>query len=113
MSRTIPPNTFVTITNSICEMSVASFTSPHLPVPEVADDDNSYAVILERDTEHKVYMKIGDEKFWLTTDQAMALASKMIEITSAEYLTEQALRIARVEQHYADQDERDGIANAE
>lgn len=88
MSRSIPPNTFVTITNSICEMSVASFTSPHLPAPEVADDGNSYAVLLDRDSEHNVYMKIDDEKFWLTTDQAMALASKMIEITSAEYFIE-------------------------
>ncbi|MBA1243842.1 hypothetical protein [Pseudomonas japonica] len=81
MSTTLPPNDFFVLHNLLCEMSFATFTNPDWVETEPVDETNSCTVLMNREADGLVFMRIDDCGFRFTTQQAMALARKLMELS--------------------------------
>ena len=85
MSTKLPPNRFFTLKyGSPHEFRLAIFTQPGTPEGEVIDDDNSYAVILDTESNGVISIKIDEWRFRFTPQQATALASILTELSRDE-----------------------------
>lgn len=89
MSTKLPPNRFFTFKDGspegdLDEIRLAIFTRPGIAECEVLDDDNSYAVLLDTESDGIISIKIDDSRFRFTPQQATALASALTEFSRDE-----------------------------
>jgi hypothetical protein len=89
MSTKLPPNRFFTFKHGspegeLDEFRLAIFTWPGTPEGEVIDDDNSYAVLLDTESNGVISVKIDEWRFRFTPQQAAALASILTELSGNE-----------------------------
>ena len=89
MSTKLPPNRFFTFKDGSPEgdsdeIRLAVFTRPGIAECEVLDDDNSYAVLLDTESDGIISIKIDDSRFRFTPQQAVALASALTELSRTE-----------------------------
>ncbi|MEX5687907.1 hypothetical protein [Pseudomonas silesiensis] len=89
MSTKLLPNRFFTFKDGSLEddsheIRLAIFTWPGTPEGEVIDDDNSYAVLLDTESNGVISIKIDELRFRFTPKQAMALASILTELSRDE-----------------------------
>ncbi|WP_213939620.1 hypothetical protein [Pseudomonas sp. dw_612] len=89
MSTKLPPNRFFTFKDGspegdLEEIMLAIFTRPGIAEREVLDDDNSYAVLLDTESDGIISIKIDDSRFRFTPQQATALASALTELSRDE-----------------------------
>lgn len=86
MSTKLPPNRFFTFKDGspesdLDEIRLAIFTRPGIPEGEVIDEDNSYAVLLDRESNGVISIKIDESRFRFTPQQATALASELTDLS--------------------------------
>ncbi|MBK3481530.1 hypothetical protein AB4P95_07680 [Pseudomonas sp. A1437] len=86
MSTKLPPNRFFTFKDGspegeLDEVRLAIFTRPGTAEGEVIDDDNSYAVLLDTESNGVVSIKIDESRFRFTHQQAIALASALTDLS--------------------------------
>ena len=89
MSTKLPPNRFFTFKDGSPEddsykIRLAIFTRPGIAECEVMDDDNSYAVLLDTESDGVIAIKIDESRFRFTPQQATALASALTELSRDE-----------------------------
>lgn len=89
MITKLPPNRFFTFKDGSPggdsdEIRLAIFTRPGIAEGEVIGDDNSYAVLLDTESDGIISIKIDDSRFRLTPQQATALASALTELSRDE-----------------------------
>lgn len=89
MSTKLPPNRFFRFKDGspegdLDEIRLAIFTRPGIAECEVLDDDNSYAVLLDTESDGIISIKIDDSRFRFTHQQATALASALTELSRDE-----------------------------
>ena len=89
MSTKLPPNRFFTFKDGSPkgesdEIRLAIFTWPDIAEGEVTDDDNSYSVLLDTESNGVISVKIDEANFRFTPQQAAALASALTELSRAE-----------------------------
>lgn len=81
MDTELEPNKFFVLRNGPCETSFATFTHPGWVETDPIEDDNSYAIMMDREAGKIVAMKIDDLRLRFTQAQAMALAEKLMEVS--------------------------------
>jgi len=86
MSTKLPPNRFFTFKDGspegdFDEIRLAIFTRPGIAEGEVIDDDNSYAVLLDTESNGVISIKIDESRFRFTPQQATALASALTDLS--------------------------------
>lgn len=86
MSKKLPPNRFFTFKDGspkgeLDEVRLAIFTRPGIAEGEVIDDDNSYAVLLDTESNGVISIKIDESRFRFTLKQAAALASALTDLS--------------------------------
>lgn len=81
MDTELEPNKFFVLRNGPCEMSFATFTHPGWVETDPIDNDNSYAIMMDREVGNVVSMKVNDIRLRFTQAQAMALAEKLMEVS--------------------------------
>ena len=81
MDTELEPNKFFVLRNGPCETSFATFTHPGWVEADPIEDDNSYAIMMDREAGKVVSMKINDIRLRFTQAQAMALAEKLMEVS--------------------------------
>lgn len=74
MSTKLPPNRFFTFKDDSLEgdsdeIRVAIFTRPGIAEGEVIDDDNSYAVLLDTESNGVISINIDESRFRFTPKQ--------------------------------------------
>lgn len=89
MSTKLPPNRFFTLNygspeGDSHEFRLAIFTWPGTPEGEVIDDDNSYVVLLDTESNGVISIKIDEWRFKFTPQQVTALASVLTELSRDE-----------------------------
>lgn len=89
MSTKLPPNRFFTFKDGspkgdLHEITLAMFTRPGTPERAVIDDDNSYAVLLDTESNGVISIKIDESRFRFTPAQATAFASALNELSRDE-----------------------------
>lgn len=88
MSTKLPPNRFFRFKDGspegdLDEIRLAIFTRPGIAEAEVINDDNSYAVLLDTESNGVISIKIDESRFRFTPQQATALASTLNELSRA------------------------------
>ena len=81
MDTELEPNKFAVFRNGPCETSFATFTHPGWVEDDPIGDENSYAIMMDREAGKVVSMKIDDLRFRFTQAQAMALAEKLMDVS--------------------------------
>lgn len=81
MDTELEPNKFFVLRNGPCETSFATFTHPGWVETDPIEDDNSYAIMMDREAGKIVSMKVNDIRLRFTQAQAMALAEKLMEVS--------------------------------
>jgi hypothetical protein len=86
MSTKLPPNKFFTfkygsLEGNSHELTLAIFTYPDTSEGEVADDENSYCVLLDTEPNGVISIKIDEFRFKFTPKQAVALASILTQLS--------------------------------
>lgn len=89
MSSKLPPNRFFTFKDGSPEgdsdeIRLAIFTRLGIAEGEVIDDANSYAVLLDTESNGVISVKIDESRLRFTPQQATALASALTELSRAE-----------------------------
>jgi hypothetical protein len=89
MSTKLPPNRFFTfkydsLKSDSREFRLAIFTWPGTSEGAVIDDDNSYAVLLDTESNGVISIKIDEWRFRFTPQQVTALASVLTELSRDE-----------------------------
>jgi hypothetical protein len=86
MSTKLPTNRFFTFKDGspegdLDEIRLAIFTRPGTAEGEVIDDDNSYAVLLDTESNGVISINIDESRFRFTPKQATALASALTDLS--------------------------------
>ncbi len=88
MSTKLPPNRFFTFKDgspegNLDEIRLAFFIRPDIFEGEVIDDDNSYVVLLDTESNGLISVKIDESRFRFTPQQTAALAPALTELSRA------------------------------